>query len=96
MYIFFFISRFMLFSILKKKGNIEKCPFTYWLNMRWFLHDHELGIVVIYIQYILYSLVLIYYLKCGGGLVLSLVSGCNYFSGFYAVSNISRKQILGI
>ena len=31
---FFLISRFMLFSTLK---NIEKCPFTYWLNGRWFL-----------------------------------------------------------
>ena len=26
----------MLFSTLKK-NNIEKCPFTYWLNGRWFL-----------------------------------------------------------
>ena len=33
---FFLISRFMLFSTLKK-NNIEKCPFTYWLNGRWFL-----------------------------------------------------------
>ena len=31
---FSLISRFMLFSTLKK---IEKCPFTYWLNGRWFL-----------------------------------------------------------
>ena len=31
---FFLISRFMLFSTLQ---NIEKCPFTYWLNGRWFL-----------------------------------------------------------
>ena len=30
---FFLISRFMLFSTLKK--NIEKCPFTYWLNGKW-------------------------------------------------------------
>ena len=28
------LSRFMLFSTLTK--NIEKCPFTYWLNGRWF------------------------------------------------------------
>ena len=35
---FFLISRFMLFSTLKKNiYNIEKCPFTYWLNGRWFL-----------------------------------------------------------
>ena len=32
---FFLISHFMLFS--KTLKNIEKCPFTYWLNGRWFL-----------------------------------------------------------
>ena len=47
-----FSSRFMLFPIFKKKisvqnshftfstlnkKNIEKSPFTYWLNGRWFL-----------------------------------------------------------
>ena len=62
----------MLFSTLK---NIEKCPFTYWLNWRWFL---------------LYSLVMILYLKYGGG------GGCNVFLTFYAISNISRKKTLGI
>ena len=31
-----FISRCMLFSTLKNI-YIEKCPFTYWLNGRWFL-----------------------------------------------------------
>ena len=36
---FFLISRFMLFSILKK--NTEKCPFTYWLNGRWLLQIVE-------------------------------------------------------
>ena len=33
---FFLISRFMLFSTLNT-NNIEKFPFTYWLNGRWFL-----------------------------------------------------------
>ena len=33
---FFVISRFMLFSTLQT-NNIEKCPFTYWLNWRWFI-----------------------------------------------------------
>ena len=39
------------------------------LNVRWFspIIDHEIGTVGIYIQYILYSLVLILYLKGGGG-----------------------------
>ena len=36
---FFLISCFMLFSTLKK--NIEKCPFTYWLNGRWLLQIVE-------------------------------------------------------
>ena len=65
---FKFSSRFML---IKKKNwckkNIEKCPFTYWLNERWFLQIVERD-SWIYIHYILYSLVLILYLKCGGGL----------------------------
>ena len=49
-----------------------------------------MGTVGIYIHYILYSLVLILYLKCGvvwGG-------GCNVFLTFYAISNMSRKNIL--
>ena len=50
-----------------------------------------MGTVGIYIHYILYSFVLILYLKCawgglGGG-------GCNVFLTFYAISNISRKKI---
>ena len=34
-----FSSRFMLFHVLCyfQQKNIEKCPFTYWLNGRWFL-----------------------------------------------------------
>ena len=40
---FFFISFFLSFMLFptifeEKKLNIEKCPFTYWLNGRWFLH----------------------------------------------------------
>ena len=40
--IFFFrktiLSHFTFYAIFNiKKNNIEKCPFTYWLNGRWFL-----------------------------------------------------------
>ena len=51
------------------KKNIEKCPFTYWLNGRWFLQivDGDSGNL-----YILYSLVLIFFLKCGGGVMFFL------------------------
>ena len=33
----FLVSHFMLFSKHKKKILKKKCPFTYWLNGRWFL-----------------------------------------------------------
>ena len=41
-FIFFFrktiLSHFTFYAIFNiKKNNIEKCPFTYWLNGRWFL-----------------------------------------------------------
>ena len=45
----FFMFFFMLdlFPIFKKNvyffGNIEKCPFTYWLNGRWFLQIVDIG-----------------------------------------------------
>ena len=46
---FFLISRCMLVSTLKK--NIEKCPFTYWLNGRWFLQIVERDSCNLYILY---------------------------------------------
>ena len=84
--IFFFrktiLSHFTFYAIFNiKNNNIEKCPFTYWLNGRWFLQIVDGDII-------LYSLVLILYLKCGGG----LGGGCNVFLTFYAISNISRKK----
>ena len=85
---FFLISRFMLFSTLKKNIYIEKCPFTYWW---WFLQIVDIETVAIYIHYILYSLVLILYLKCGGG--LGGGGGCNGFLTCYAIYNISWKKI---
>ena len=73
-------------------GNIGKCPFTlYWLNGRWFLQIVDRDSGNLYIQYILYSLILIFFLKCGVG------GGGNVFLALYAISNISRKKkILGI
>ena len=56
----------MLFS--KLKTNIEKCPFAYWLNGRWFLQIVERDSWNLYPLYYINSLVLILYLKCGGGL----------------------------
>ena len=56
----------MLFSTLKK--YIEKCPFTYWLNGRWFLQIVERGQLASVSIISSIPLVLILYLKCGGGL----------------------------
>ena len=58
------LSHFTFYAIFNIKKNIEKCPFTYWLNGRWFLQIVERDS---WNLYILYSLVLILYLKCGGG-----------------------------
>ena len=40
-----FISRFFAIFNITKNGNIEKCPFSYWLNGRWFLQiiDRDSG-----------------------------------------------------
>ena len=75
---------YAIFNI--KKKYIKNCPFIYWLNGRWFLQivDRAFWNLYPFIHYILYSLVLILYLKCGGG-------GCNVFLTFYAIYNISRK-----
>ena len=79
--LYYFILRFMLFSTLKKNWNIEKCPFTYWLNGR---------TVGIYIQYNpLFPCSDFWSQTCqmwgwlGGG------GGRNIFLVFYAISNIS-------
>ena len=80
---FFLISCFMLFSTLK---NIEKCPFTYWLNGRWFLQIVERDSWNLYPLYPLFPCS--DFISIGGGGVMFLT--------FYAISNISRKKYLGI
>ena len=77
----------MLFSTLKK-NNIEKCPFTYWLNGRWFLQIVDGDSWNIYPLYILYSFVLILYLKCGGG----LGGGVMFFSHFMLFPTFLEKK----
>ena len=77
---FFFISRFMLFSTLK---NIEKCPFTYWFNGRWFLQIVDGDSENLYPIYPLFPYDFLYR-KCGGGVFLA----------FYAISNISKKEAI--
>ena len=77
-----FISGFMLFSTLHFFLEIlKKCPITYWLSGRWFLQivDRDSGNL-----YPIYPLILICYLKCGGGR--------NVFLAFYAIYTISRKK----
>ena len=37
------ISHLMFSSCFFYAGNIEKCPFTYWLNGRWFLQIIDIG-----------------------------------------------------
>ena len=88
---FFLISRFMLFSTLKKI-NIEKCPFTYWLNGRWFLQIVDGDSWNLYPLYPLF-LCSEFVSQIWGGLVGGGGGGCNVFLTFYAISNISRNKI---
>ena len=37
------ISHLMYSSCFFYAGNIEKCPFTYWLNGRWFFQIVDIG-----------------------------------------------------
>ena len=79
----------MLFATLK---NIEKCPFTYWLNVRWFLQIVERDSWNLYPLYPLFpcsDFVSQMWGWFGGG-------GSNVFLTFYAISNISRNKNLGI
>ena len=71
-----------------KKNNIEKCPFTYWLNGRWFLQIVDGDSWNLYSLYPLFpcsDFVSQMWGWFGGG-------GCNVFLTFYAISNISRKK----
>ena len=85
---FMVFSCFMLFSTLKKI-YIEKCPFTYWLNRRWFLQIVDGDSWNLYPLYPLFPCSDFVSQMWGGW-----GGGCNVFLTFYAISNISRKKIL--
>ena len=76
----------MLFSTLKK--YIEKCPFTYWLNGRWFLQIVERDSWHLYPLYPLFP--------CSDWSQMWGGGGGNVFLTFYAIFNIFRKKYLGI
>ena len=78
---------YAIFNI--KKIIFEKCPFTYWLNGRWFLQIVERDSWHLYPFYPLFpcsDFVSQMWGWFGGG------GGCNVFLTFYAISNISRKK----
>ena len=89
MLIFFFrktiLSHFTFYAIFNiKKNNIEKCPFTYWLNGRWFLQIVDGDSWNLYPLYLLFPCS-DFVSQMGGG-------GCNVFLTFSAISNISRTK----
>ena len=76
-----------------QKNNIEKCPFTYWLNGWWFLQIVERDSCNLYPIYPLF-IVLILYLKCGGG--LGGGGGVMFFSYFMLFTTFLEKNNLAI
>ena len=81
----------MLFSTLKNLGNIEKCPFTYWLNGRWFLQIADRDSGNLYPIYPLFPCS-DFVLKCG------VVWGgwCNVLSHFMLFPTFLEENILRI
>ena len=77
------LSHFTFYAIFNiKKNNIEKCPFTYWLNGRWFLQIVDGDSWNLYPLYPLFpcsDFVSQMWGGLGGG------GGCNVFLTFYAL-----------
>ena len=69
------ISHFTFYAIFNIKKYIEKCPFTYWLNWRWFLQIVERDSWNLYPLFPYSDFVS----QIWGG-------GCNVFLTFYAIS----------
>ena len=53
-FFFLILSHFTFYAIFNIKQNIEKCPFTYWLNGRWFLQIVERDSCNLYTLYPLF------------------------------------------
>ena len=79
----------MLFSTLKN-NNIEKCPFTYWLNGRWFLQIVDRDSWNLYPLYPLLVFPLLWFCISNLGVVWG--GGGVMFLTVYAISNISRRK----
>ena len=84
------LSHFTFYAIFNiKKNNIEKCPFTYWLNGRWFLQvvdGYSWNLYPLYPLFPCSDFVSQMWGGLGGG------GGCNVFLTFYAISNIFEKK----
>ena len=78
------LSHFMFYAIFNIKKNIEKCPFTYWLNGRWLLQIVERDSWNLYSLYPLFS--------CSD-FVSQLGGGCNVFSHFMLFPTFLEKKI---
>ena len=91
--LFEFFTNFLNIEKNKKKWckkYIEKCPFTYWLNGRWFLQivdGDSCNLYPLYPLFLCSDFVSQIWGGLGGG------GGVIFFLTFYAISNISRKQI---
>ena len=98
MWIFFFRRRTILsdvtfYAIFNIEKNIEKCPFTYWLNGRWFLQIVERNSCNLYPLYLLF-LLWFCILKMGGG--WGGGGGVMFFSHFMLFPTFLEKNYLGI
>ena len=88
-----FSFHFAFYAIFNITIFLEKCPFTYWLNGRWFLKIEDSG--NLYPIYILYSLVLIFFIS-NVEVVWGSWEGVMFFLHFILFPTFLEKLILGI
>ena len=78
------LSHFTFYAIFNIKKNIEKCPFTYWLNGRWFLQIVERDSCNLYPLYPLFPCSDFVSQMWGGGVM--------FFSHFMLFSTFLEKK----
>ena len=88
------LSHFTLYAIFNiKKNNIEKCPFTYWLNGRWFLQIVDGDSWNLYPLYPLFPCSDFVSQMWGGGGVLMFFSHFMLFPTFLEKISWNTKQL---
>ena len=84
----FFLCPEIFFNI--NKNNIEKCPFTYWLNGRWFLQIVDRDSWNLYPLYPLFRTLVLIFRKKNCGIQKTIISHLMFSLCFFYAGNIEK------